>query len=81
MASPLRTTDPEVYDAIRREGRRQREKILLIASENWPRKGHSSQTSTQKGILAGATTAAVSIWTSSRTLLCSALNNCSERSM
>src|SRR5438067_10008533 len=35
MASPLRTTDPEVYDAIRREGRRQREKILLIASENF----------------------------------------------
>src|SRR5438128_12266272 len=35
MASPLRSTDPEVYDAIRREGRRQREKILLIASENF----------------------------------------------
>jgi glycine hydroxymethyltransferase len=35
MASPLRTTDPEVFDAIRREGRRQREKILLIASENF----------------------------------------------
>ena len=35
MASPLRTTDPEVYEAIRREGRRQREKILLIASENF----------------------------------------------
>jgi glycine hydroxymethyltransferase len=35
MASPLRTTDPEVYAAIRREGRRQREKILLIASENF----------------------------------------------
>jgi glycine hydroxymethyltransferase len=35
MASPLRTTDPEIYDAIRREGRRQREKILLIASENF----------------------------------------------
>ena len=35
MASPLRTTDAEVYDAIRREGRRQREKILLIASENF----------------------------------------------
>jgi glycine hydroxymethyltransferase len=28
-------TDPEVYAAIRREGRRQREKILLIASENF----------------------------------------------
>ena len=35
MASPLRTIDHEVYDAIRREGRRQREKILLIASENF----------------------------------------------
>lgn len=35
MASPLRQTDPELYDAIRREGRRQREKILLIASENF----------------------------------------------
>lgn len=35
MASPLRMTDPEVYAAIRREGRRQREKILLIASENF----------------------------------------------
>ncbi|TAL08807.1 MAG: serine hydroxymethyltransferase [Nitrospirae bacterium] len=35
MASPLRTTDPDVYGAIRREGRRQREKILLIASENF----------------------------------------------
>src|ERR1700687_1455122 len=35
MASPLRMTDPEVYEAIRREGRRQREKILLIASENF----------------------------------------------
>lgn len=35
MASPLRTTDPEVYEAIRREGRRQRDKILLIASENF----------------------------------------------
>jgi len=35
MASPLQTTDPEVYEAIRREGRRQREKILLIASENF----------------------------------------------
>ncbi|HEV8242810.1 MAG TPA: serine hydroxymethyltransferase [Nitrospirales bacterium] len=35
MASPLRTTDLEVYEAIRREGRRQREKILLIASENF----------------------------------------------
>src|SRR5512132_4055272 len=35
MASPLRTTDPEVFDAIRREGRRQRDKILLIASENF----------------------------------------------
>lgn len=35
MASPLRITDPEVYEAIRREGRRQREKILLIASENF----------------------------------------------
>jgi glycine hydroxymethyltransferase len=35
MASPLRTTDPEVYDAVRREGRRQRDKILLIASENF----------------------------------------------
>ncbi len=35
MASPLRTTDPEVYEAIRQEGRRQREKILLIASENF----------------------------------------------
>ena len=35
MASPLRTTDPEVYEAIRLEGRRQREKILLIASENF----------------------------------------------
>ncbi len=35
MASPLKTTDPEVYDAIRREGRRQRDKILLIASENF----------------------------------------------
>ncbi len=35
MASPLRTTDPEVFDAVRREGRRQRDKILLIASENF----------------------------------------------
>ncbi len=35
MASPLQTTDPEVYEAIRLEGRRQREKILLIASENF----------------------------------------------
>ena len=35
MASPLRTTDIQVYEAIRREGRRQREKILLIASENF----------------------------------------------
>ncbi len=35
MASPLRTTDREVYDAVRREGRRQRDKILLIASENF----------------------------------------------
>jgi glycine hydroxymethyltransferase len=35
MASPLRTTDPEVYEAVRREGRRQRDKILLIASENF----------------------------------------------
>jgi glycine hydroxymethyltransferase len=35
MGSPLRGTDPEVFDAIRREGRRQRNKILLIASENF----------------------------------------------
>jgi glycine hydroxymethyltransferase len=35
VASPLRTTDRELYDAIRREGQRQREKILLIASENF----------------------------------------------
>src|SRR3982751_1799170 len=35
MASPLRDTDIEVYDAIRNEGRRQREKVLLIASENF----------------------------------------------
>src|SRR5947208_14085212 len=35
MPSPLRTTDPDVYEAIRREGRRQRETILLIASENF----------------------------------------------
>ena len=35
MPSPLRTTDPEIYEAIRREGRRQREKIVLIASENF----------------------------------------------
>ncbi|HEX9284561.1 MAG TPA: serine hydroxymethyltransferase [Nitrospirales bacterium] len=35
MASPLQTTDSEVYEAIRLEGRRQREKILLIASENF----------------------------------------------
>jgi glycine hydroxymethyltransferase len=35
MSSPLRTTDPEIYEAIRREGRRQREKIVLIASENF----------------------------------------------
>ena len=35
MSSPLRTTDPEIYEAIRREGRRQREKIILIASENF----------------------------------------------
>src|SRR5439155_26936301 len=35
MASPLRTTDIQVYEAIRREGRRQREKVLLIASENF----------------------------------------------
>jgi glycine hydroxymethyltransferase len=35
MASPLRTTDPDVFNALRREGRRQREKILLIASENF----------------------------------------------
>jgi glycine hydroxymethyltransferase len=31
----LKTTDPEVYEAIRKEGRRQREKVLLIASENF----------------------------------------------
>jgi glycine hydroxymethyltransferase len=35
MPRPLRTTDPEIYEAIRREGRRQREKIVLIASENF----------------------------------------------
>ncbi len=35
MPSSLRTTDPEIYEAIRREGRRQREKIVLIASENF----------------------------------------------
>src|SRR5437773_5868917 len=35
MPNPLKTTDPEVYEAIRQEGRRQREKILLIASENF----------------------------------------------
>lgn len=35
MGSSLRATDPEVFDAIRREGRRQRDKILLIASENF----------------------------------------------
>src|SRR5713226_8694700 len=35
MPSPLKTTDPEVYEAIRKEGRRQREKVLLIASENF----------------------------------------------
>jgi len=35
MASPLKMTDPDVHDAIRRESRRQREKILLIASENF----------------------------------------------
>src|SRR3989449_10652625 len=35
MPNPLKTTDPEVYEAIRQEGRRQREKVLLIASENF----------------------------------------------
>src|SRR5947208_8238650 len=35
MPNPLKTTDPEVYEAIRKEGRRQREKVLLIASENF----------------------------------------------
>src|SRR3989449_9989308 len=35
MPNPLKTTDPEVYEAIRKEGLRQREKILLIASENF----------------------------------------------
>jgi glycine hydroxymethyltransferase len=35
VASPLRSTDPDVFEAIRREGRRQRDKILLIASENF----------------------------------------------
>ena len=35
MPNPLKKTDPEVYEAIRKEGLRQREKILLIASENF----------------------------------------------
>src|SRR5881392_3762452 len=35
MHNPLKTTDPEVYEAIRKEGRRQREEVLLIASENF----------------------------------------------
>jgi glycine hydroxymethyltransferase len=35
MPNPLKTTDPEVYEAIRKEGLRQREKVLLIASENF----------------------------------------------
>src|SRR5881296_303948 len=35
MPNSLKTTDPEVYEAIRKEGRRQREKVLLIASENF----------------------------------------------
>jgi len=35
MPNPLKTIDSEVYEAIRMEGRRQREKVLLIASENF----------------------------------------------
>src|SRR5207245_9876110 len=35
MPNSLKTTDPEVYEALRKEGRRQREKVLLIASENF----------------------------------------------
>src|SRR5437867_2573751 len=35
MPNSLKTTDPEVYEAIRKEGRRQRDKVLLIASENF----------------------------------------------
>src|SRR5437867_2966474 len=35
MPNPLKKTDPEVYEAIRKEGLRQREKVLLIASENF----------------------------------------------
>ena len=31
----LKATDPAVYDAIRAEEKRQREKLLLIASENF----------------------------------------------
>ncbi|MER3421901.1 MAG: serine hydroxymethyltransferase, partial [Nitrospiraceae bacterium] len=31
----LKATDPDVYAAIRAEEKRQREKLLLIASENF----------------------------------------------
>jgi len=35
MNASLRQADPEVYDAIKREEKRQDEKIILIASENY----------------------------------------------
>ena len=31
----LKSTDPETYEAIQAEGQRQRDKLLLIASENF----------------------------------------------
>lgn len=35
MEAPLRVVDPDVYDAIEKERDREREKIVLIASENY----------------------------------------------
>ena len=66
-------TDPELWQAIRDENRRQEDDIELIASENYASpavmaaQGSRSPTSTPRAIPASATTAAASTstWPSS----------------
>jgi RpiB/LacA/LacB family sugar-phosphate isomerase len=71
-SSALAMADPETFDAVQREKRRQQENIELIASENF-----TSPANTPKGIPANVTTVAANTWTSSSSSPSTARSNCS----
>lgn len=86
MLEFLRKQDPQVAEAIRLELGRQRDKIELIASENFVSRAVMEAMGTvltnkyAEGYPGAATTAAASMWTSRKTSPVTASRSCSGRS-